>query len=264
MKKAAVIGCSLTSGWKMKNDQLVGHEDPEHPKLWANQLLSSWGYENISNFASTGADNDTIFQLAVENILPSRYDLVLVQWTYLDRLNLNIGLEPYPTRSMLKTNIDINLVNNLTVSGYWLDDLGNRIRSVTNLHWKILKLVQYVNILNSIQQNKNAQILFVNGACFWPENYFTKIDYSYPSELPEFTQNLLQSDLRDDKETRQLYDMIHQQYEKNQGIQNDLWLNLYNPLIRMRIDTMAENDFHPGWASQDVFAQQLKTQGPAT
>ena len=261
MKKAAIIGCSLASGWKMKNDDLVDHEDPGHPQLWANRLLQDWGYDKISNFASTGADNDSIFQLAVENILPTRYDLVLVQWTYLDRLNLNVGLELYPTRSMLKTNRDIDLVNNLTISGYWLDDLGNRIKSVTNLHWKILKLIQYVNLLTFIQTNKNAKILFVNGACFWPDDYFRKIDYRVPSELPKFTQNLLQSDHRDDSETRQLYDLIHQHYEKNQGIQNNLWLNLYNPLIRMRIDTMGEDDFHPGWMSQDVFFQNLKSQG---
>ena len=260
MKKAAVIGCSLSSGWKLKNNNHVGHEDPDHPCLWSNQLLHAWGYNDISNFASTGASNQTIFQLAVQRILSTRYDLVLVQWTFLDRINFNVGLELYPTRSMLKSYLDINLVNGVTVSGPWLQDLGDRIKSISNLHWTIVQLTQYVNLLALIQTHHRAKVCFVNGACMWPDRYFEKINYDSPGDLPKFTQNLLQVDLRDDSEILDLYHMTHDDYEQNQGIQNNLWLNLYNPLVAMKIDTMSKDDFHPGLASQDLFFEKLHNQ----
>ena len=51
--------------------------------------------------------------------------------------------------------------------------------------------------------------------------------------------------------------MMHDQYSKYGGIQEDKWLNLYKPLIEMQIDDASNSDAHPGYASQDVFTKKF-------
>ena len=56
-KKALVVGCSLTSGYKM----MAGQDDLNHPRLWSNQLLSKLDDFEIINRSRTGANNYWIF-----------------------------------------------------------------------------------------------------------------------------------------------------------------------------------------------------------
>ena len=249
-----MVGCSLSSGYKMLED--TGQVDrccPDHPDLWCNRLLADSGYQIIHNRATAGASNETIFHTAIEHVMAQRYDLVLVQWSLIDRMNIDIGLELYPTRSLLENGLDIGINPGKIISGRWLDDLGDRLRFVTNSHRRLVKLVQYVNIIKQLQHCQQAKAIFINGVMYLPKDYFEKQQYEIPSQLPTMVQQMLGAATRDDSETRKLYDMTHDQYRRNQGIQPDLWMNLYQPLLPMKIDTIEPNDPHPGWQSQRLF-----------
>ena len=67
--------------------------------------------------------------------------------------------------------------------------------------------------------------------------------------------------MRDDDEIFKLYDMIHEHYSCYGNIQEQQWLNLYQPMTQLKIDTIDPNDYHPGFESQslfaDLFAQQI-------
>ena len=261
MKKALVTGCSMTSGFMMNPDvNAKTHEYPQHPKLWCNQLLQYMGFTNIVNNASTGANNQTIFQKTVESLMSDRYDTILVQWSDLARLNQHIGLEMYQTRTMFKNSHDINLVNHITISRKSLDNIGEKIHALTNLHWNILELVQYVNVLKELQESRGGNIFFVNGLCSWSDNYFNRVPDPEPANLSSFLQEILQIDHRDDAEIFQLYNLIYDQYEKNRGMQEQNWLNLYDSLASRKVDSIRPNDFHPGFASQDMYFSYLKEQ----
>jgi hypothetical protein len=71
----------------------------------------------------------------------------------------------------------------------------------------------------------------------------------------------LQVELRDDDEIFKLYDMIHEHYSHYGGIQEQNWLNLYQPMTHLMVDAIKPNDNHPGFESQslfaDLFAQQI-------
>jgi hypothetical protein len=192
-------------------------------------------------------------------LIKNRYDLIVIQWTYLNRLNFNVGLETYPVDTRLTDDLDINIVNHVTISAKWLQDLGDRLRMISNIHWDILKLVKYVNTLREIQcHSRKQELLFVNGAVVWPDQYFCKKDYTFPNELSDFEQRMLDTEHRDDEEIKKIYHMCHDSYTDYGGIQEKLWANLYDPMIRTKIDNIRPGDFHPGYQSQALFADQFK------
>ena len=252
-KKALVVGCSITSGYKM----MAGQDDLNHPRLWANQLLSKLDDFEIINRSRTGVNNHWIFMEAMSALTKDHYDLVVIQWTGLGRILLPVGLELYNTLSILTDGLDVNLVNGSIVPGKWLQDVGDRLKSFSNLHWDILNIVRYVNILIQIQQLKKSKICFVDSGLQWSPGYFEKKSITKPSELSKFEQHILAVEHRDDSEIFDLYNMIHNQYQEYGNIQTDNWLNLYQSHESWKVDTIAPDDFHPGYLSQDILVQCL-------
>jgi hypothetical protein len=247
--KILVVGCSFSNGSGLPGEHT-------NSKIWPNQLATQLGATDIKNVAQTGANNNWIFLETISELIKTRYDLVLVEWSAIPRYKINVGLELYTTDSML--NRPINLVGGETISESWLSDLKNRLLRLHNDHWDILNLVKYVNALIQLQTKVYCgKIFFINGLAPWSDQYFIKKQISLPSDLDSYTYNLLQSDQRDDQEIFQLYNMIHEQYNNYGGIQEPYWLNLYSSLMNTRIDTVSEIDGHPGYASQDAYAKNL-------
>jgi hypothetical protein len=249
-------GCSFTKGTGLTDENL-------DPKLWTNQLAHNV-FDNpvITNLSEAGRNNHWIFIETMSELLSNTYDVVIVGWTGTNRLNFNIGLELYNTLSRLSTNdtLDINLSSSQTISAKWLAGIGESIQKVQNPHWGILDLIKYINILHNYQvTQRKSKIFFVNSLCHWSNDYFTLMDYTRPSELGDFYNEVLEIDNRDDAEIKQLYTMIHQQYSTYGGIQSNQWLNLYDSLFNKKIDC-ALDGIHPGYASQDLYTDYLTCQ----
>ena len=225
-------------------------------ELWVNKLFPGDKY-TVTNKAKTGYNNNWIFLETMSSLLTETYDIILVGWSAIPRFNFYVGLELYSTHTQLIA-LDINLNNNVTISGKWLKTIGDNLIKIHNDHWDFLDLVKYVNTLILIQEKKNnGQIFFVNTLGPWPNNYFTKKQINLPSDLALFEQHLLQVDTRDNDEIFQLYDMIHTHYQSYGGIQEEYWLNLYSSLRSMQVDDVSDTDNHPGYQSQQIFNQCL-------
>lgn len=248
-------GCSFTKGTGLANEDLS-------PELWTNQLATKY-FDNpvITNIADAGRNNHWIFVETLAELTKKHYDVVFVAWTNTDRLNFNVGLESYKTLTRLYNSIPINLNSSQTISSSWQDETGDRLRRIQNLHWGILDLVKYVNILVDYQvQYRKSKIFFVNSMCAWSQDYFEKLDYTKPSELGSFYHKLLDVDNRNDDEINALYNLIHRQYSSYGGIQSQHWLNLYRSLISAKIDDASATDQHPGKQSQHLFTKFLGKQ----
>jgi hypothetical protein len=154
---------------------------------------------------------------------------------------------------------DINLVGNTTVTKKWLAEIKDRLLTIHNDHWDLLDLVKYVNTLIKIQA-QSKHIFFINGLGPWTDQYFIKKSILLPSDLDSFTYKLLQAESRDDSEVFQLYNMIHEQYNFYGNIREDHWLNLYQSMDKIKIDTVSLTDMHPGINSQQVFADYFYQQ----
>jgi len=251
MTKILVVGDSITfgAGLALENND---------PRLWVNQLVAqTFTQYKLTNLAEIGRNNQWIFNESASELLTNDYDIAIIGWSEISRFNFDIGLELYKTTSMLN-DMDININNGVCVSGKWLEETGNRLRRYYNDHWAILDLIKYVNILYNIQVGcKNKKIFFVNTLALWTQNYFEYTNFSFPNELSEFQQQMLNVDTRDDLEIKKLYNMTHQHYKKYGGIRNECWLNLYHPLHTLKVDQVSSTDAHPGYASQDIFVKHL-------
>jgi hypothetical protein len=252
MTRILFNGCSFTQGDGLDNES-------NNPELWVNQIASMC-FENpeVTNISASGKNNHWIFVETLSALTQQSYDVVIVGWTDTNRLNFNVGLETYPTMSLFGNHRSINLHSHQTVERTWLNETGNRIRKYQNAHWGILDLVKYVNILVDYQvKQKNSKIFFVNSLCHWSNRYFEYVDYEVPSDLSSFYSEILEIDFRNNAEIKQLYSLIHSQYSKYGGIRPEHWLNLYNSLLSKQIDNASAVDYHPGIASQHIYAKYL-------
>lgn len=249
--KALIVGCSYTKGHGL-------NLETDDPRLWANQLIKHIAPgSQITNLAATGKNNHWIFTEACTALTQDDYDIVLVGWTNQSRLTLDIGLETYSTQTMF-LNVDVNINPGITLPGKHLLSIGNELRKLQNDHWALLDLVKYVNILYDAQVKcRNKILICVNSLLHIPENYFTKQEFIYPNELPKFQQDLFNIETRDNREIKDLYQLTHQHYQHYGGIRSEIWLNLYQSLKSMQVDTVSSTDGHPGYRSQDVYVKYL-------
>jgi hypothetical protein len=244
-----VTGCSATSGYNYQ-------DDPNDPRIWVQRICGKlFPDATVINRARTGKNNHWIFLETMSALCKDHYDLVIVQWSWLTRLHMTLGLETWATDSKLTDSYDIHLHNGVVISKKWQESLGNTIRSVSNKHWYILDLIKYVNILIQIQESRNQKIIFVNGGVVWPENWFDKQpNLTQPSDLLPFVQDMLDVDSRDNEQIFELHDMIYSQYAEYGSIRPEYWINLYKPIHESKIDTISNTDQHPGDKSQIYFA----------
>ena len=243
-KSMLVCSCNLTTG--MSDNGLK-----DDPKSWINQLATKLGY-NLTNISKIGMSNSGIFVETMLELSKQKYDAIVIAWSILPRINVDLGLELYTTTSRLKGSHVIE-TNKKTFSKKWQRAAGEYYYNYVSYHWDFLKLVKYVNILKS--QHKN--IYFVNTYSPWSDNFFTKIDIQLPSDLDEFTQDLLNVKTRDDIEIFQLYNMIHKQYNDAGGINSDLWLNLYDSFQKNKLDSVSSTNKFPGYLSNDRYTEML-------
>lgn len=247
-----IIGCSLTKGTGLKLENA-------DPKLWVNQLVAKYyPTAKVTNVSHSGVNNEWIFSKALSEIILKDYDIVIIGWSELSRLGMNLGLELYWTRTMFNHAKDIEINPGLNISAAWQKKVGDELRRYYNDHWNILELVKYVNALTYVQETtKKSKIYFVNNMLSWPQNYFVRKELSAPSELSDFEKDMLNVDTRDDKQILELYNTIHNQYDYFGGIRQQNWLNLYDAFLSMRVDYASDTDNHPGYKSQDIFAEHL-------
>lgn len=245
-----VEGCSYTKGAGL----LLEENDPE---LWVNRLiLSKYPGARITNAAQTGSSNEEIFKRTASKLLTNNYDFVIVGWSYISRITYTFGLELYKTTVMLNNPVNINLNQGVLLKKEYLQNIGNNLIKHRNVHYDLLDLIIYSNILTRLANNK---ICFVNSMSDIEENFFTKKEFKSPMELSKLEQSILSIDSRDDPEIQKLHEKIHNDYKNAGGINEENWLNLYTPLTSMQIDTVSAEDIHPGYKSQSVFFKYLET-----
>jgi len=231
-------------------------------KLWVNQLVAGkFNTADVDNISVIGDDNRQVFIDVAAKLLAGNYTNAIVCWQTADRVNVNFGLETYPTRVCLtephKSTDAINLVGGAQVSTKQINQCKDTFLRFRNLHWYFKDLVGYTSILNSIAARTNTKIQFVNVDQPWSKDYFVKRDWQVPSELDSVTQEVLQSEYRSDSEVRELYNLIHEDYQQAGTICHSSWLNLYEPLKSLQVDYASDTDKHPGYKSQDAFTNFL-------
>ena len=276
-KKLIFSGCSFTAGngWLNTTPEESGRtECKDSPYLWVNichNRINKFSELELINLGQGGASNTEIFQNTVREIVKhgNQIDTIFCQWTSMPRYNWNVGFELWNTSEGLLSdrNYDVNLRPGNKWSRKYLNDLIDRLRVLHHLHWEILKVVDYSNIIYKLTQHLGIpNVFFVNGICPWDNNYFVELNNVKPEMYTEFTKTrILDVDTRDDADILELYKLAHRQYQEAGGVDKLPWINLYSSLLTNKVDTNFDNN-HPGEKSNmlyyEMIARRLKELGP--
>jgi hypothetical protein len=267
MKKLVFSGCSFTAGHGWNEHDPTNSTVTtvsESPNLWVNLC-----YQNIKQFKNLklinvgigGASNTEIFQSTIKSISDhgDEIDTIFCQWTAMPRYNFKVGFELWNTDESLNTTnrIDnINLNNGSQWSRRDVNNLLNKFKVMHHLHWEILKVVEYSNIISKIaKQMQIKNVFFINGLCPWDDNYFTQLTNAKSNSYTPFTKKeILNIDSRSDQDIFILYSQAHQHYKEAGGIDESRWINLYNSFLKNRIDFNFDK-IHPGIQSNQLYYQ---------
>jgi len=254
-------GCSYSAGVGLAEPFINEFGVKQYPEckdshdLWINLM-----YDDVDNISVGGNSNLRIFQMATTALLEKHYNLALIQWSSFMRHEWSAGFETWETmvRSVLgSTSKSVNLHTHTLKSDY-IQDRFNNFFVLEHAHYRIVQMLEYMNILCRIAKITKTEIFFINGLCWWDHNFFDKITYKLPSETTKYTQELLDLENHSDEEYAKLYAQMHRDYTVAGGIHKNRWLNLYDSMHANRIDRGTDGK-HPGIETNKLYAKQLLT-----
>ena len=121
MKKILVVGDSITYGYGFPLEK-------NEPSLWPNQLAAFLGAE-LTNISIPGYDNTGIFINAMSELLTTKYDLILIQLSGIDR----VVLSP-------------NMYTRINIPGATVDSLKNHISVMSMPQFSAYQLLHFHKI----------------------------------------------------------------------------------------------------------------------
>lgn len=260
MTSVLFSGCSYVEGFDMENL----HRNPGHFSHVLSNNLFGADY-TIDNIGVGGYSNERIFLDSAQALTKNHYDYAFICWTSLHRYYFWAGLETYPCWRALTPGMTAAMTvehkgNDISWTKKQLVKFGKQFLLLMHAHYYIRDLVSYVNILISLAESKGTKIFFVNNILPFDQGYFNHIQgHIVPTMLTEYTNELLNSDNRDDEQINELYHMMHEHYKEKGGIREEYWLNLYQSFFNSRID-FTNDGIHPGFKSHKQFAEILTEQ----
>jgi len=228
--KILVAGCSISSGWGFDGLKL-------DPHIWPN-LVADAVDATVTNTAKTASSNYDIFLQTLTQQIDNTYDLVLVQWTGLDRITLAGGLDSFIIVNHIAKDTQSPMFQHVTPSD--LRTFSRVILEINNLWKAFTDLGQMTQVLSQ----QTTPHYFINGNLPWTTDFFYN-----PGHDP-FTNLLLPIDT-DHKLVKQQIDQIKQQ------LVPDRWVNLSQGWQYSQLDTVSVTDIHAGSESHEFYATQV-------
>lgn len=165
-QKIVFAGCSFTAGNGWVNttpEESYQIEDKDNENLWVNlchQRIKKFKSMELINLGKGGASNTDIYTNIVRAISTNgnTINTIICQWTSMPRYNWNAGFELWNTSANFshpkdkQSRQDINLNNGQTWSKNYINDLTDRLLVMHHLHWEILKVVDYSNIISELSK----------------------------------------------------------------------------------------------------------------
>jgi hypothetical protein len=253
MKQLLFAGCSLTQGVGLDLEQT----DPANYCNVFSRL--AFDASAINNIGQGGHSNLRIFMDTASQLLSKQYDCAFVGWTSYPRHVFYPGIERVNTRRWLIPNSPVEAYqdNGVEFSQNELTMLRDQLLLLHHAHHDILDIVRYVNILVHLAESVGTKIYFINNLCHWDQGYFEKLqDPVQVKDFTAYTKTLLGADTRQDPILIALYNQIHDEYATHGGIQEHLWLNLYDNIISNKVDIGNDNS-HPGPATYTKYGTFL-------
>ena len=252
-KYTVFAGCSYTEGIGLPNTTL-------NENLWVNILYNSSNEllkTKLLNLGLGGSSNLEIFQKSLNALASYNCKYLFVAWTSLYRYKFSLSVELYDVSqywSLSQPVNDVSINPSITYSKKYLSDVRNKFFALHHDHCEIVKILNYTATINRISQKLGIEVYFINNILPWDCGFFNAVTNKdrLPSDVTVYTQNLLNSQTRDDEEFFKIYDNIHQDYDDTQGIQCS-WINLDMGFNKQFLLDLGTDNHHPGILSHQQF-----------
>lgn len=236
-------GCSYTVG--------EGFEPGDRDIYVYDRLVAKELNLARTNIAKGGSSNYLIFMRSAQAILSKKYDILVTQWSSLNRLWLFPGPD---TEFFLNNETKEYRYRDIQISKKDHKKLKNQLLALNHDYQNIIDLINYCNILENLAKQNNINCIFVNGLIPWTEDLFSYTENFNLADLSDYAKQVLEFDYRDDHE---LIKFLKTLQAHANTLDKGRWVNLFNPLRAISVDTGLLGH-HPGIESNKIFANMLK------
>jgi hypothetical protein len=241
--KICFNGCSLT----------VGEGFPEHqrPTFVYNHLVSRALTAEHDNIAKGGSSNYLIFMRSAEAIMTGAYDVVITQWSALNRL----WLYPGPDCSFFTNDIRYKEFNyrGLHLGVRDKKKFCDTIKLFNHDYANIFDLIDYCKILNKLAETNNTKNVFVNGLVPWCNDLTRPLGPNLATGLSEYTKSILDFESRNDVEIIKFFKQLQEKFTE---LDQTKWVNLFDSFDSISADLGPEGH-HPGINSHQLMADKI-------
>jgi hypothetical protein len=241
--KVCFNGCSFTVG--------EGFVESQREHFVYDRLIAKKFQFDSDNIAVSGASNYKIFMSTARAIQTNHYDLVVVQWTSLNRIWLHPGPDcVFMTNHQHSQDFKYR---NLNLSSTQQKILRDTLRLLNHDYQNIHDLIDYCKILLSLSQSK-TKVIFINGLIPWNNDLITPLTDNLSACLSLYTRQILDFDTRSNA---QIIDFFTKLQNKFLELDQTKWVNLFESFQKNTVDQGNDN-IHPGPISHAWMASQLE------
>ena len=231
-------GCSLTAGVGVAPEQ-------NYPSLIAKNTVRT------TNIAVGGSSNYTIFMRSIDAVLSNQYDLVITQWSGLNRIWLSPG--PGCDFFVNDTKTSDFTYRDLYLSASEKKKFTDTLLLMNHDYKNIFELIDYCRVLSSIAKLNQTKVFFINGLLHWKEDLTLPIPSDLSMGLSHYTKLILDFDSRNNAEIIDLFSCLQ---DKFSTLDQELWVNLFDSFSSNQQDRGSDR-LHPGPKSHQHMADKI-------
>ena len=241
--KVCFNGCSFTVG-----EGFAEHQRAQY--IYDRLLAKQFGFDS-TNVAIGGSSNYTIFMRTAREILSNKYDLVITQWTALNRT----WLYPGPDTVFFTNDQEFPdyKYRDLYLSASEKKTFCNTLLLMNHDYNNIMELVDYCNILCNLADTNSTKIMFVNGLVPWQPDLAQPLSDDLGQLLSGYTKSVLDFDHRPDHEIVEFFTKLQNKFQE---LDQSKWSNLFTSFMSAVTDTGPEGH-HPGPISHKWMADNI-------
>lgn len=236
-------GCSFTVG--------EGFMPTQRDEFIYDRLVSRKLNLNATNIATPGASNYKIFMSSASAILSGNYDLVVVQWSALNR----IWLHPGPDSNFFvndKVSLDFKC-RELYLNKLQKEIFRNTLLLMNHDYQNIIDLVDYCKILTTLASP--TKVIFVNGLVPWTADISIPLTDNLSDCMSSYSKEILDFDNRNDAEVIKLFKILQDKFGE---LDRTRWVNLFDSFQKNTVDIGPEGH-HPGPKSHAWMAEKIES-----
>jgi hypothetical protein len=204
-----------------------------------------------TNIAVGGSSNYLTFMRTVNAVLSKQFDIVVTQWSALNR----VWFFPGPDAEFFVNSEEKNYqYRDFRISKKEHKKLKEQILLLNHDYHMILDLIDYCSVVENLCKLNNIKCIFINGSVPWTPDLFDFNNQSLYNHLSKYSKDILDFDYRSDDEINNFLKVLKNKFKT---LNQELWINLFEPFNDQIID-LGPVGHHAGVESNKIFANQVK------